>query len=675
MPSNNAIVRAPGAPSPMPKSIFKGSVPGFASMNYGRIYPVFMKYQEAHSKFSLDPSTLIRGATPITTTMGNSVMELHAFSVPWRIVWNYTKQFFGENDVSMWTQTNNYTKPQIKLRVGSLDIMPTDSTVALSATGTKNTTVAAQKLALSYDYVKIGDLGLLTSEEKTKYGLGADIEYSLYVDVLTSDCYGPNKLADYMGIHPIPKNAKKSVLLAYFDTYIANGYKMILSVDALPFRAFFSVVNYYYRDENYQAPYLFSKDNTDLLLGISSNESGRLPMPYDFMEYRPIGQYNRTASLTGNFFEGSAFCPPASRLKDPFSTIVPEPLKGDQYDLLTIAGLAPVSGFGSDIHVGDSVKFGGPGTAVDGGLKLFGTGNNNVYVDSGISTSGSGSVAAITGTNLYADLAAASKITLEKFRDWVKLNQWNEKAVKGTRFAEVLQEFYGVPVNPALLDEPRFLGGVKIPISSWQVPQTAPNTDGSGVGDLGAFTHTKDQSNLFVFSFDEPSILLVCAVSRVEHTFAQQVDPHWFRKDKFDEHYPLFDGLGYQPMDKRIPYLPYGVIKDNGGSFPESSSDVLGFQEYAWEERFTLGNSAGVLNASNPYSLDYFLYNELPSENPVGGPEYLSAYRDAEIVDRTLQLGEQASLLAQQLLVNFSWNYIEAKMISKSGRNPGLDRI
>lgn len=669
MPSNNAIVRAAGAPSPMPKSIFKGSVPGFASMNYGRIYPVFVKYQEAHSKVSLDPGTLIRGATPITTTMGNSVMELHAFSVPWRIIWNYTKQFFGENDTSMWTQSNNYTKPQVKLRVGTLDIMPSDSTVALNASvGSKNTTLAGQGISASRDYVKIGELGLLSADEKTKYGLDSDIEYALYVDIWKSDCYGPNKLADYMGIHPIPKRAKRNVLLAFYDTYVANGYELTLSVDALPFRAFFSVVNYYYRDQNYQAPYLFSKDNTDLLLGISSNEGGRLPMPYDFMEAREIGQYAYRAS-TQPWYEGSAFCPPASRLKDPFSTIVPEPLKGDQYDLLTIAGLAPVVASGSVFHGSESSIMFGSGTS--GASGILEVENGNLYAYGSVSESSS----PINSSNLYADLANASKITLEKFRDWVKLNQWNEKAVKGTRFAEVLQEFYGVPVNPALLDEPRFLGGVKIPISSWQVPQTAPNSDGAGVGDLGAFTHTKDESNLFVFSFDEPSILLVCAVSRVEHTFAQQIDPHWFRKDKFDEHYPLFDGLGYQPMDKRIPYLPYGVIKDNGGSFPDSSSDVLGFQEYAWEERFTLGNSAGVMNASNPYSLDYFLYNELPTENPVGGPEYLSAYRDAEIVDRTLQLGEQASLLAQQLLVNFSWNYIEAKMISKSGRNPGLDRI
>lgn len=667
MPSNNAIVRAPGAPSPMPKSIFKGSVPGFASMNYGRIYPVFMKYQEAHSKMSLDPASLIRGATPITTTMGNSVMELHAFSVPWRIIWNYTRQFFGENDVSMWTQSNNYTKPQVKLRVGTLNIMPSDSTVNLNASsGSKNTTLPGQGISASRDYVKIGELGFLSAAEKTKYGLDADIEYGLYVDVWTSDCYGPNKLADYLGIHPIPKGANRNVLLGYFDTYIANGYSLVVSVDALPFRAFFSVVNYYYRDQNYQAPYLFSKDNTDLLLGVSSNEGGRLPMPYDFMEAREIGQYSYRAG--GTWYEGSAFCPPASRLKDPFSTIVPEPLKGDQYDLLSVAGLAPVIG-DSNLHSSiNGIMFGDSnGDGLSGLLEV----SSGVLYASGSVSSGTW----VGTSNLMADLANTSKITLEKFRDWVKLNQWNEKAVKGTRFAEVLQEFYGVPVNPALLDEPRFLGGVKIPISSWQVPQTAPNSDGAGVGDLGAFTHTKDNSNLFVFSFDEPSILLVCAVARVEHIFAQQVDPHWFRKDKFDEHYPLFDGLGYQPMDKRIPYLPFGVIKDNGGTFPDSTSDVLGFQEYAWEERFTLGNSAGVMNASNPFSLDYFLYNELPTENPVGGPEYLSAYRDAEIVDRTLQLGEQASLLAQQLLVNFSWNYVEAKMISKSGRNPGLDRI
>jgi hypothetical protein len=278
----------------------------------------------------------------------------------------------------------------------------------------------------------------------------------------------------------------------------------------------------------------------------------------------------------------------------------------------------------------------------------------------------------LANTNLFADLSAAAGVTLEKFRDFVVLNQWNEKAVKGTRYAEILAEFYGVPVDPALLDEPKFLGGVKLPIASWQVTQSAPNSDGSGVGDLAAFTHSRYDSKLADYFFREPSIFMVIAVARVEHTYAQQVDPHWFRKDKFDEHYPLFDGLGYQPMDKRIPFLPFGVMKDNDSS--NSDNPVLGFQESYWEERYQLGNVSGVLNASNPYSLDYYFYNELPTENPVGGPEYLSAYRDAEIVDKTLQIGSEASKLAQQLLLHFTWNYTEAKNIS-ARMDPGLTRI
>ena len=652
MPSNNAVIPNPGQRlSRLPRSTFKGSVPGFASMNYGRIYPVFMKYQEANSYLEVNPTSLIRGATPITTTMGNAAMELHAFSVPWRIIWNYTKQFFGENDTSAWTQNNEYEKPQIELRVGRVywsttETWPVDEQVGTNVSEAKTSTT---------DLVKVG------------YGRrnGAGFVY-WWIDCHSSDVYGPNKLADYFGIHPIPKNSPE-MLAKFFDAQTRKGSNLTISVDALPFRAFFAVVNYYYRDQNYQAPYLYSKDNETLRLTIDNfdEEEGRLRMPYDFMEYRSVGDSD--VNEDGDTFEGSAFCPPASRLKDPFSTIVPEPLKGEQYDLLSLAGLAPVV-VGTDHALGGGLRF-----DTDAGL----VGDHNLYSYSGTayaenSTISTGGSSAITQTNLYSDLAQASKITLEKFRDFVVLNQWNEKAVKGTRFAEILNEFYGVPVDPAKLDEPRFLGGITIPINSWQVAQSAPNADGSGVGDLGAFTHTREHSSLSSFFFDEPSIFLVCAVSRVEHTFAQQVDPHWFRKDKFDEHYMIFDGLGYQPMDKRIPYLPFGVLKDNDSTNTEN--EVLGFQASYWEERFQLGNSAGVLNASNPLSLDYFLYNELPTENPVGTPEFLSAYRDADIVDRTLQLGSEASRYAQQLLVNFSWNYMEAKMISKR-MDPGLTRI
>lgn len=677
MPASNGLIPAPGQGLRMPRSVFKRSVPGGMSGNYGRIYPVFMKYQEAGSSVSMDPSTLIRGATPIAPVMGNARMELHAFSVPWRIIWNYTKQFFGENDTSAWTQTNEYEKPQIRLRIGDVGVVPAglfDGSVLLSDLTSDNSTFNAQYISYTtVDFVKIGDC----DSNYLPSGIIDDGDYVYVLNCANSDFYGSNKLADYLGLHPIPKDSDQATLKAFYDAYVAavdlDG-EFSISVDALPFRAFFSIVNYYYRDQNYQAPYLFTKDNgVTRLSSIELNGSpisNGLKMPYDFMDYRFVGVF-KAANNTTSLVEGSAFCPPASRFKDPFSTIVPEPLKGDQYDLLSLAGLAPVNGVGTALHTsGDNIRFGnGTSRYAIGNACFEVSGGSLGWTDDGTSYPRSFDV---DSSNLFADLANTSKITLEKFRDFVVLNQWNEKAVKGTRYAEILNEFYGTPVNPALLDEPKFLGGVSIPITSWQVTQTAPNSDGSGVGDLSAFTHTKDTSSLFTETFQEPSILMVLAVARVEHTFAQQVDPHWFRKDKFDEHYALFDGLGYQPLDKRIPYLPFGVIKDNGGYTDEDST--LGFQESFWEERYQLGNVSGVLNASNYLSLDYWMYNELPTEKPVSGPEYLSAYRDADIVDRTLQLGSEASRYAQQFIVDFSWNYVEAKVIS-SRMDPGLTRI
>lgn len=672
MPASNGLIPAPGQGLKMPRSVFKRSVPGGASMNYGRIYPVFMKYQEANSHMAFNMKSVIRGATPIAPVMGNAKMEFHAFSVPWRIIWNYTKQFFGENDTSAWTQQNDYQKPQIELRLGTLQIVPhklITGEMASSDLASTNSTWYGQSVSASpFDFVVVKS-GISLSGFNGTSGITDDLVYDLVINALDSDVYGPNKLADYLGIHPIAKDNEDSYLARFWNLQQSKGSQLVLSVDALPFRAFFSIVNYYYRDQNYTDPYLFSKDNETLKLTVNSSEdsTGRLVMPYDFMKYRPLSAHPGSGRAA-EIYEGSAFCPPASRLKDPFSTIVPEPLKGESYDLLSIAGLAPVVGVGTAVHAGSTFVFGDGNGVTPNGNQLLGLSNGSVEYGTNSSVSYSG---AIGSSNLYADLSNASKITLEKFRDFVVLNQWNEKAVKGTRYAEILNEFYGVPVNPALLDEPRFLGGCSVPIASWQVSQTAPGSDGTGLGDLGAFTHTKNNDGLFVFNFDEPSILMVIAVARVEHTFAQQIDPHWFRKDKFDEHYALFDGLGYQPLDKRIPFLPHGVLADNGDT---SDTDTLGFQESYWEERYQLGNVAGVLNASNVMSLDYWMYNELPTEKPLAGPEYISAFRDADIVDRTLQLGSEASRYAQQLICDFSFDYVEAKVIS-SRMDPGLTRI
>lgn len=54
---------------------------------------------------------VIRLTTPIKPTMDNLYADIYFFAIPWRLTWEHTKQFFGENKAGAWAQQVEYTIP------------------------------------------------------------------------------------------------------------------------------------------------------------------------------------------------------------------------------------------------------------------------------------------------------------------------------------------------------------------------------------------------------------------------------------------------------------------------------------------------------------------------------------------------------------------------------------
>lgn len=82
------------------------------TLNAGDLVPVCTPIEVLPGDtFSIDLSAVCRELTPLTPVMDNSYLQIDAFFVPYRLTWDYTKQFFGENDNGVWTQTNDYQIP------------------------------------------------------------------------------------------------------------------------------------------------------------------------------------------------------------------------------------------------------------------------------------------------------------------------------------------------------------------------------------------------------------------------------------------------------------------------------------------------------------------------------------------------------------------------------------
>lgn len=64
--------------------------------------------------FKLKLSSLVRMSNPIRPIMGDIQVDVHAFFVPMRLVWDKTEEFFGENKAAAGPQTTIYQIPKVK---------------------------------------------------------------------------------------------------------------------------------------------------------------------------------------------------------------------------------------------------------------------------------------------------------------------------------------------------------------------------------------------------------------------------------------------------------------------------------------------------------------------------------------------------------------------------------
>lgn len=85
------------------------------TMNAGQLIPFYVDEVLPGDTFSIDQAAIIRMTTPIFPVMDNCHMDIYYFNVPCRILWKNFKRFMGENDTGPWTQTQEYTIPQVKV--------------------------------------------------------------------------------------------------------------------------------------------------------------------------------------------------------------------------------------------------------------------------------------------------------------------------------------------------------------------------------------------------------------------------------------------------------------------------------------------------------------------------------------------------------------------------------
>ena len=81
------------------------------TFNLGQLIPIYCDEVLPGDTRSLDIASLVRMSTPIAPIMDNIYLDIYAFFVPNRIVWDHWKEFMGENNTSAGIPLSSYSIP------------------------------------------------------------------------------------------------------------------------------------------------------------------------------------------------------------------------------------------------------------------------------------------------------------------------------------------------------------------------------------------------------------------------------------------------------------------------------------------------------------------------------------------------------------------------------------
>lgn len=350
-----------------------------------------------------------------------------------------------------------------------------------------------------------------------------------------------------------------------------------LEVSALPFRGYAMIWNEWYRDQDLQ---------TELTIDTTSG---------------PDTTTNTTLQNVG--WE-----------KDYFTSARPWESKGPEITI-SIGDEAPVV-FPTTPQLSQVIaaeRYTGAGAPENlGNLRTAGGGSYDITTTTpAASASGDlvlrGSVPA--PTDAYADLSAASPVSINTLREAFALQRYQEARARfGSRYVEYLR-YLGVRSSDARLQRPEYLGGGSQTIQFSEVLQTAEGTD--PVGQLRGHGIGSVRSNRYRRYFEEHGYVFSCISVRPKTIYAQGLFRHWNRRTKEDFWQLELQHIGQQAVLNKEVYAAHA-----------SPNNTFGFQDRYDEYRRTESSVAGEFRTS---VLDYWHLARIFSSSPALNATFVSS--------------------------------------------------
>ena len=330
-----------------------------------------------------------------------------------------------------------------------------------------------------------------------------------------------------------------------------------LPISALPFRAYESIFNSFYRNER-----------IDPLL----DEDGD-PMYNKYLQNDGDGEDNFDYKLYNRYWE-----------KDFLTTALPSPQMGN----------APLIGLAQNNR-----------PFVEQQMTLQPSTSGSTQDDYTVKVASDPETKQVIGISYYSENIPIGSvealqeainygISINDFRNVNALQRWLEKSqARGYKYKDQLLSHFGVNVKFEQLNMPEFIGGISQDINSSTIVNQAASENyklGEFAGTLTAFGNGKNKIRKYC---DEPGfIMAILSISPIP-TYSQLLPKMFLKHHRLDYYFPEFGHIGLQPISLK-EVVPLQVHKLQ----PDKKDETFGYQRSFYDYVQSTDEVHGALRTS-----------------------------------------------------------------------------
>lgn len=312
-----------------------------------------------------------------------------------------------------------------------------------------------------------------------------------------------------------------------------------IRLNALPFRAYESIYNAFYRNEQNDPLMINGEPEYDKYL--PNDGSGADSFPYQL--YKRNWELDFLSSAVQSPQQGIAPLVGVSSSGD-FTFVH----KDDNGNIGYFSAKAQISADGKSIS----------GVQLSDSVELDGLPTTPIVADIPESVK--------RGSVYTLNQMALAGISINDFRNVNALQRWLETNIRrGFKYRDQIKSHFGIDVDFDVLDMPEFIGGISEPVYSSQVNQTSETADdplGSYAGQLSLIASSKH--SIRHYCHEHGYIIGIFSVVPVPN-YSQLLPKDFIKSNYLDFYFPEFSHIGMQPIDYRevCPLQAYGVNPDN----------------------------------------------------------------------------------------------------------------